>query len=128
MVVNTRTRTALKNEAGAAQQTNEIHEPIRDSLLSFRMDNIGSGLGTKQVFDEILGEYGPAEPQFYLRFGDQYANVPKTSEVLIALGKYLMQVGEAIEGVVFRTSSEHTPEDVKNAKDKLDKFRKKGSS
>jgi len=126
MVVKTRSETALKDKAGA-QQTTKTHEDIRESLLYFRFENISSGLGTKQVFDDELEEYGPVEPQFYLKFGDKYANIPKTSEALIALGKYLMQVGEAIDGVVFKTHVEHTSEDVRNAKDRLDPFRKKVS-
>ena len=123
MVVNTRSKTAVNNAAGA-QQSNE-HEPLRESLLSFRMDTVGSGLGTRQVYDEIMGDYGPAEPMFYVRTGDKYVDFPKNSEFLTAFGKYLIQVGEAIEGVVFKTSVEHTPADVQRAKETLDKFRKR---
>ena len=126
MVVNTKSKTALQKEAGA-QQSTKTHEDIRESLLSFRMDNISSGLGTKQVWDEIKGEYGLAEPQFYFRVGDNYPNIAKNSETLIAVGKYLIQVGELIEGVSFGKTNEYTPAEIQNAKAKLDQFRK-GSS
>jgi len=126
MVVNTRSKTALTNEAGA-QQSTEKHEPIKESLLFFRLGNISSGLGTRQVYDEILGEYGSAEPQFYFRIGDKYPDIPKTSEGLIALGKYLMQVGELIDGISFERKIEYTPAEIQNARAKLDRFRK-GSS
>ena len=68
MTVNTKTKTALNKEAGA-QQSTENREPIRESFLSFRMDNISSTLGTRQVYDEIAGEYAPAEPQFFMKVG-----------------------------------------------------------
>ena len=88
------------------------------------MDNISSTLGTRQVYDDIAGEYAPAEPQFFMKVGTAYMELPKNSETLIALGKYLMQVGEAIEGVVFRKHTEYTSADVQNAKEKLERFRK----
>jgi hypothetical protein len=123
MVVNTRSKTALNNEAGA-QHTTEKREPIKESLLFFKLDNVISGLSTKQTWDPVKEEYGSPEPQFYFKVGSEYPDIPKSSEGLIALGTYLIEVGQVTEGVTFGKIGKHSPEEIQNAKAKLDRFRK----
>ena len=86
---------------------------LKEDVMSFRNGHVYVALKMVMPFDRERNEYAEAFPRITFLVDGKYVRMPIDSDLLVSLGRFLMKMGDALEGVEI-PEKEIDIEDVRN--------------